>query len=262
MNVYNFVTNQSQRPIKMGRNSRSKTSLLVSKTSERTPTTLQDNGTTQKIVEAITDAIVQRRLMPGTKLGEQRIADIFKVSRTLVRQALNQLFKNHLIVLEPARGAFVATPSMEEARQVFQVRVMLESEMLRQLCTRITEAQIAALRAHLDQEQAAVNQIDVPGRTRLLADFHTVLANMLGNQVLAEMLGDLLNRSSLISLMYQSSHSAQNSHDEHVRIVDALEKRNARAAVRLLQQHINSVERHLRQDPKTPDLAQALRADR
>lgn len=216
-------------------------------------------GATQRIVEAITTAIVERRLMPGTKLAEQKIADIFQVSRTLVRQALNQLSRDHLVTLEPARGAFVATPSIEEARQVFQVRLMLESAMLRQLCTCITEPQIATLREHLQQEREAVARVDVPGRTRLLADFHMVLARMLGNEVLADLLADLLSRSSLISLMYQSSHSAQHSQDDHVRLVDALEKRDARAAVRLMEQHIASVERNLRLDPKSPDLADVLR---
>ncbi|WP_029523720.1 GntR family transcriptional regulator, partial [Polaromonas glacialis] len=91
-------------------------------------------GSTQRIVESITAAIVERRLMPGTKLTEQKIADIFDVSRTIVRQALNQLSREHLVVLEAARGASVAMPSIEEARQVFEVRAMIESAMVRQLC--------------------------------------------------------------------------------------------------------------------------------
>ena len=77
--------------------------------------------TTQRIADSITTAIVERRLMPGTKLAEQKIADIFKVSRTLVRQALNQLSRDKLVTLEPARGARVAEPSVDEARQVFEV---------------------------------------------------------------------------------------------------------------------------------------------
>ncbi|MEY5099770.1 MAG: hypothetical protein RJA36_2489 [Pseudomonadota bacterium] len=218
-----------------------------------------ERGATQRIVASITDAIVERRLQPGTKLVEQKIADIFQVSRTIVRQALNQLSRDHLVTLEPARGAFVAMPSVEEARQVFEVRAMIESAMVRQLCIQITDAQITALREHLRHEREAVARTDVPGRTRLLANFHVLLASMLGNEVLAHLLNDLVSRSSLISLMYQSSHSAQHSQDEHVRIVDALEQRDARAAVRLMEQHITSVERNLRLDPKDPDLAAVLR---
>ncbi len=216
-------------------------------------------GATERIVASITTAIVERRLMPGTKLSEQKIADIFQVSRTLVRQALNQLSRDRLVTLNPARGASVAMPSVDEARQVFQVRAMLEGAMVRQLCALITDPQIAELRTHLHDEAAAVNRTDVPGRTRLLADFHVVLARMLGNEVLAQLLSDLLSRSSLIALMYQSSHSAAHSQDEHVRIVDALGARDASAAARLMEHHISAVEQNLRLDPPTADLFSALR---
>lgn len=215
-------------------------------------------NTTQRIVDAITTAIVERRLMPGTKLAEQQIADIFKVSRTLVRQALNQLSRDHLVTLEPARGAFVATPSAEEARQVFEVRKMVESALVKQLCAAVTDQQIAELRAHLKHEAEAVARTDVTGRTRLLADFHVVLARLLGNEVLAQMLADLLSRCSLIALMYQSAHSAEHSADEHVAIVDAIERRDARAAVKLIEAHLGNVERNLQRHPRVGDLAQLI----
>jgi DNA-binding GntR family transcriptional regulator len=215
-------------------------------------------GSTQRIVDAITAAIVERRLMPGTKLVEQQIADIFAVSRTVVRQALNQLSRDRLVTLEPARGAFIASPGVAEAQQLFEVRTMLEAAMVRQLCAVISDEQVAELRAHLKAEAQAVARTDVSGRTRLLADFHVVLARMLGNQVLASMLTDLLTRSSLIALMYQSSHSAEHSQAEHVAIVDALAKRDARAAVRLLESHLHNVERNLRLNPRVADLATVL----
>ena len=216
---------------------------------------------TQQIADSITNAIVERRLMPGTKLAEQKIADIFKVSRTLVRQALNQLSRDKLITLEPARGARVAEPSVEEARQVFEVRNMLESAMIRRAATELSDAQIAELRAHLKAESEAVLRTDVSGRTRLLADFHVVIARMLGNEVLAGMLADLVSRCSLIALMYQSAHSAEHSFDEHVAIVDALARRDARAAVKLMEAHLHNVERNLRLDPRTPDLGAVLLPD-
>ncbi len=213
---------------------------------------------TVRIVESITTAIVERRLMPGTKLAEQKIADIFKVSRTLVRQALNQLSRHKLVTLEPARGARVAEPSVEEARQVFEVRHMIESAVVRRLAATITPEQVATLRTHLAAEQASVKRIDVSGRTRLLADFHGVLAGMIGNDTLVELLGDLLSRCSLIALMYQSSHSAEHSAEEHVAIVDALERHDARAALRLMEEHLHHVEQNLQLDPRVPDLEAAL----
>ena len=216
------------------------------------------DGVTARIVEAITNAIVERRLMPGTKLAEQKIADLFSVSRTLVRQALNQLSRDRLVTLSPARGACVATPGADEARQVFAVRTMIEPAMVRQLCAAITDTQVAALREHLQDEQAAVARCDVTGRTRLLAEFHTVLARMTGNEVLAALLTDLLHRSSLIALMFQSphsaqqsaQHSAQQSQQAHQGIVEAIASRDGRAAARLMAQHLASVERKLHLPPQ------------
>jgi DNA-binding GntR family transcriptional regulator len=227
----------------------------------RTPPANDDatvQNTTRRIADSITTAIVERRLMPGTKLAEQKIADIFKVSRTIVRQALHQLSRDKLVTLEQARGARVAQPSVEEARQVFEVRNMLESAMVKRAASDLTPAQIAELRTHLRDEQAAVQRTDVPGRTRLLADFHVVLAQMMGNEVLADILRDLVSRSSLISLMYQSAHSAEHSFAEHVAIVDALEKRDARAAVKLMEAHLRNVERNLRLNPRVADLESVL----
>jgi DNA-binding GntR family transcriptional regulator len=216
-------------------------------------------SSTQRIVESIVEAIIERRLMPGTKLAEAQIGELFAVSRTVVRQALNQLSRDRLVTLEPARGAFVALPSVEEARQVFETRQLIEAGVVRELCARITPSQLAQLRAHLRHEREAVTRADVSGRTRLLADFHVVLARMLGNEVLAQLLADLLSRSSLISLMYQSSHSAEHSQQEHVAIVDALERHDVRGAMRLMQQHLHSVERNLHLQPRGSDLAGALR---
>lgn len=215
-------------------------------------------GSTQRIVDSITTAIVERRLMPGTKLAEQQIADLFTVSRTVVRQALNQLSRDRLVTLEPARGAFVATPSVEEARQVFEVRKMVEGAMVRQLCAVVTEAQVAELRRHLREEASAVGRVDVAGRTRLLADFHVVLARLLGNEVLAQLLADLLARCSLIALMYQSAHSAEHSAEEHVAIVDAIAARDARGAARLMEAHLGHVEKNLQLHPRVVELAHAL----
>jgi DNA-binding GntR family transcriptional regulator len=135
----------------------------------------------------------------------------------------------------------------------------VEAQMVRQLCATVTDEQVAQLRTHLTTEGAAVARLDVAGRTRLLADFHVVLARQLGNEVLAQLLADLLARCSLIALMYQSAHSAEHSADEHVAIVDAIERRDARAAARLMESHLGNVERNLQLQPRVADLASVLK---
>jgi DNA-binding GntR family transcriptional regulator len=209
-------------------------------------------SSTHLIVESLTRAIVEHRLHPGTKLAEQKLADHFGVSRTLVRQALFQLSQNRLIKLEPARGAFVAAPSVEEAKQVFAVRRMLEAEMARAFARTATPARIKALREHVAQEKLAVQKEDVPSRTELLGDFHVRMAELMGNQVLAELLSELISRCALITLMYQSTHAAEHSNDEHAEIVKALAAKDEELAVRLMNEHLLHVEENLTFDRKLP----------
>lgn len=204
---------------------------------------------TQHIVQSITQAIAERRLMPGTKLTEQKLCEHFSVSRTLVRQALNQLSRDQLVTLLPGRGAFVAQPTIEEAQQVFEVRAMLEATITTDLCAHITPEQVAELKSHLAKERKALRTKDIAERTRLLGEFHSLLATMHGNRVLAGILSDLLLRSSLIALMYQSSQSAQESHTEHVMLVKALERGDTQAATHLMQQHLQHVRSNLKLEP-------------
>jgi DNA-binding GntR family transcriptional regulator len=204
-----------------------------------------DITATSFIVDSLTKAIVEHRLQPGAKLVEQKLADQYGVSRTLVRQALYRLSQNRLIKIEPARGAFVSAPSGEEAKQVFEVRRMLEAGMVRAFVKDAKASDIKALQAHMTQEKLAVQNNDVPNRTELLGDFHVHMAKLMGNDVLAHLLMDLISRSALITLMYQTSSAAAHSHDEHEAIVKAIKARDAEQAAALMDQHLRNVEQAL-----------------
>jgi DNA-binding GntR family transcriptional regulator len=209
-------------------------------------------STTTHIVESLSKAIVEHRLQPGAKLVEQKLADHFGVSRTLVRQALYQLEQQHLVVIEPARGAFVASPSLQEAQEVFEVRRMLEAEMTRMFVRQISPPQIRALRDHLLAEKESISNHNVPGRVELLGDFHVLIARLLGNKVLEQMLRDLLSRCALITLMYQSVQGALESNREHVSIVAAMVAKDEDKAVRLMEEHLFHVVSSLTLDRKPP----------
>jgi DNA-binding GntR family transcriptional regulator len=221
-----------------------------------------ESSSTEIIVQALTKAIVDHRLQPGAKLAEQKLADHFGVSRTLVRQALLQLSQHRLIRLEPARGAFVAAPSVTEAKDVFAVRRMIEAEMTRLFVRQVTPSKIKALKEHVLREKKAVALKDAAGRTELLGDFHVRMAELTGNDVLAQILGQLISRCSLITLMYQSAHAAEHSHAEHEHIVEALAAQDETRAVKLMLLHLQNVEEGLMFDRDVPsnDIVSALAA--
>ena len=219
-----------------------------------------ETSSTSQIVESLTKAIRVVRTFQVNPRGDQKLPHQIGVSRTLVRQALFQLSQNRLIRLQPARGAFVAAPSVDEAKQVFAVRRMLEAEMARAFVRQVTPAKIKALREHVAQEKLAVENQDVPGRTELLGDFHVRMAELMGNEVLAELLRDLISRCALITLMYQSTNAAEHSNEEHADIVKALAAKDEALAVRLMNEHLLHVEEGLTFDRKLPtnDLSVAL----
>lgn len=210
------------------------------------------HSVTDQIVHAITQAIVEHRLLPGTKLVEQTIGNRFGVSRTVVRQALFRLQQVKLVTQEPARGTFVASPSVAQAREVFAVRRMIEGQMLRDLVLQATAADLKRLKAHIQAERQAVRRLDVAQRTALLFDFHVVLAKILGNQVLAELMMELVSRCALITLMYQSAAHAHESHTDHAGIVQAIQARDADQAVALMQAHLQAVEQQLTEHRRVP----------
>lgn len=220
-----------------------------------------ESTSTHAIVQALTRAIVEHRLQPGAKLAEQKLADHFGVSRTLVRQALFQLSQNRLIRLEPARGAFVAAPSVNEARQVFAVRRMLEAEMTRAFVREATPSRIKSLREHLARQKAVIKDSkDAAQRIELAGDFHLQMARLLDNEVLVQMMVELLSRCSLITLMYQKDTGPEFADDEHETLLDAISAREEDRAVQLMDQHLQRLESSLTFDRKIPsnDISMAL----
>ena len=197
------------------------------------------------IAERITSAIVEHRLPPGTKLGEDRLAAAFGVSRTRVRQVLFRLAAEKVVVQRPNRGAFVAQPSAREAREVFDARREIERVVIGRLARTATPAQVARLRAHLGRELSAQAAGDSRAAIKLSGEFHVLIAQMAGNAVLAEMLGELVARASLIVAVFGSPRAPNCAADDHAALVDALRRRDASMAEQLMSAHLARIEGNL-----------------
>lgn len=212
------------------------------------------------IAQRIVAAILAQRLAPGTRLGEQSLSLLFDCSRTLVREALVRLAARGIVTVSSRRGWYVVQPSHAEAREAFEARRVIETGLIRRN-GRVDKAALKRLRQHIRQEQAALKGEDVGQRSYLLGDFHVCLAECLGNQLLAETLRDFTARTTLIAMLYQSTHDAVQSCAEHVQIVEALERGDVAAAERLMEAHIGQVQAALRlgaQADPLADLREAL----
>lgn len=212
-------------------------------------------ATVDSIAQDLAQAIVEKRLPPGTWLREEALGRVYAVSRTKVRAALLTLSKDKLIEIIPDKGAFVSRPSVQEAREVFGVRRILEAEVVRLFVATARRADYQALEQHIRTERNTLRQTATNGtvREKLLGDFHVALAECTGHKVLTELVRELVARSSLIAMLYHSDNDPHCSSDEHADFLRLCRAGDAEAAVRQMTEHLQRIENSLRLDGAAPD---------
>ena len=232
--------------------------------SKASTTTVQTRSSAAQIADQVVEAILAGRVAPGQRLGEQELADVFGVSRTLVREAMARLSARGMVEVSSRRGWFVVQPSRAEAADAFAARIAIETGMLAALSGPLAKSRLARLKAHYKAERAAIRERDAGKRSYLLGDFHACLAECVSGPLLADILRDLTARTTLVATLFQSTHDAAQSCDEHVAIVAALERGDPAGAAELMRAHIGHVAAALgspapQADPLDP-LRQALQA--
>ena len=202
-----------------------------------------------EVYERIWTAIIDHSLPPETRLVEERLCEIFGLGRTRLRQVLQRLAHEHVVTLMPNRGAMVSKPSVREAREVFAARRVLEAGTVTGFLESATRADLKRIHDHLAREQTAWRETDRRGALKLSGEFHLILAEIAGNRILADMLRDLISRSSLIIAVYGLSDGVPGAPscppDEHRELVAALERKDP-AAVGLMLGHLDHVLADLR----------------
>ena len=192
------------------------------------------------ICRAIRRAILERALAPGDKLPEDQLGERFGVSRTLARHALGQLASEGLVELRRNRIAVVATPSFEDARDEFDIRIELERLVVRRLAGRLTPRQIAELSAHVDAEEEVKGGSEAAS-LRLATEFHVRLAEMTGRPTLSRYVRETAYRSCLSLATFGRPHSSECAVSEHRDVLKALESGNEAKAGELMAHHLDQV---------------------
>ena len=195
---------------------------------------------TERICRALRHAIIEQALEPGAKLPEDTIGERFGASRTIVRQALARLAAEGLIELRRNHGASVAVPSWEEARDIFDIRLGLERQVMSRLAGRLTPEQIDTLGAHVDEEERARGNNE-PLSIRLATEFHILLAEMTGSPVLTRYVSEVSSRCGLILALYSRPHSSECAVNEHRAVISALAEGDAARAAAVMDEHLEAV---------------------
>jgi len=213
-----------------------------------------------RIHKAVFNAVMSQRLPPGTRLGEAEFSELYQVSRTTVRKALQRLAHDHIIELRPNRGAVVASPTPEEARQIFAARSAIEREIVPMVIHNATPASLGRLHAAIEAEHQALQDGDRTNWIRLGGEFHILLAELAGNQVLLRFLTELVLRCSLIIALYETPGAPMCEDDGHKQLVTLIKKGKTAEATALMEHHLQEIvaRLHLGEPGKKVSLAEAL----
>jgi len=196
----------------------------------------------EAIVDRIFDAVVEQRLPPGTKLSESALCEAFGAGRMRVRRSLLLLASRDIVDLQSNRGAYIASPTPEQAREVFEARRSIEPNVARLAVERARKADIADLKRHLAEESASQKNGDRRLTIRLSGQFHVRLAEIAGNVILIRMVKELVTRTSLIIGMFGASGGADCADDEHLEILRAFRAKDPEMAAQLMRAHLNHIE--------------------
>ncbi len=195
------------------------------------------------------DAILEQRLQPGARLTEDTLGQIYGVSRTVVRSALQRLAHEGVVELRRNRGAVVARPDVAEARQVLDARRVVELAVVERLCGRLTAATVERLQELVRLEQDKFARSDSGGSIRVSGEFHLALAEAAGNKPLSQFLRGLISRTSLIISQYELPGRVPCAASEHVGLIDVLAGSDPAVAARAMAEHLAHIETRLRLTP-------------
>jgi DNA-binding GntR family transcriptional regulator len=213
--------------------------------------TVQTYTRADEAFDCLQTAIVKGDLVPGEKIGEVELCSRFNLTRGPLREALGRLESRGLLVRRPHAGVKVVSVSVEELMELYRIREIMEGLAARQAAERMTDKEIADLRATLDSHEIMIEQAQ--GQAYYQAegdyDFHHRIATGSRNAKLAQMLlGDLYYMVRMYRYrLSQSSGRPQKALGEHRRIAEAIASRDAELAEFLMKRHINAARRNIEQ---------------
>lgn len=199
----------------------------------------QGGSATQRIARALIDDIAAGALAPGERLDETRLAERFGVSRTPVREALNQLVAQRILVSPARRGTRVARYSREELSQIFEVMSEIES-----ICVRIAARRLTLLaRSEILAAQAACERAaeagDRAGYLRANEDFHAAIYRAAGNPFLEDLASEFRHRTGPFrARKFASGEDLRASAERHRALLESIFSEDSRTAPFGMREHM------------------------
>lgn len=193
---------------------------------------------TEQVYRYLKSSILERRLLPGEKLVETKLATSLQISRSPVREAIRMLIAEHLLISENG-SVFVFVPSLEDCRQIYELRVALESKACELAISNFTDVYYSKFEKNLKDTEVAVREGDTDRLIDLNSTFHNLILELAKNERFSKVLADV---SALIHYYWrwilEVNSSQTNIVAEHREIYEALLAGDASAMARSMSHHI------------------------
>ncbi|MBN8411568.1 GntR family transcriptional regulator [Halomonas denitrificans] len=216
------------------------------------------------IVRQVRRAVLTQRLPPGTRLPEVTLGDVFGVSRSVVRKALTRLASEHVVDQRPNQVARVRAPDVDETRQTFAARRLVEGEVAALTAGTLEAPALVQLEDRIDREREAFLASDEPTRIEHSLAIHHLLAEHSPNRVLGAMLTDLILRTSIVIALYKRQGVGScYLEGDHTRLLSHLREGDGEACRRDVELHLDSLQSLLDLGPRDSriDLRSILAGD-
>lgn len=204
----------------------------------------------QKAYQILKNMIIERQLLPGDKIPQEKLAEDLGISRTPLVNALKLLEQDKLVQSIPRRGYFVRLFSLKEMISIFELREVLEGLSARRAARNVTDREIEQMKGFFKQFEGGATIRDIKAYAREDRRFHNFLTDIAAK----EFLRSILETYNIISFSYQWESSTEGlvrppdeTLHEHLGIIEAIRQRDEDSAERLMRRHLSNSAAILRQ---------------
>lgn len=200
-------------------------------------------GLKEYVYQELKNKLISNQFKPGERIWEEHLAEELGVSRTPVREAINQLVAEGFIENRPRKGIFAAEITKDELKKMLDVRIALESLAIRECCKNITETEMKELDSIYNTFAKALEKKDYSKASQWDSEIHRFIAKVADNKKLTAYVNDIQDVFAYTRgyNIKWTKEKADRSIKEHKKIVEAIKDRNEQIAIDIVRKDIDSM---------------------
>ena len=212
----------------------------------------------QQAYEKIKKAIVTLRFEMGKNINEQDLCQEFNLGRTPVRESLQLLASEGLVVIVPRKGVYVSYVSLEDFQKIYESRLMVETYCISEATQKIGDVEIQRLKMLIEDSEHLVDDRDIEGLLEVDREIHMGIVKSLNNRYIEQIAGqvyDLVTRMWFLSYRTRTQEDLRISLLSHSKILNKLATRNITESLTANREHldqfVSQIYKHLMPKTKT-----------